>query len=485
MFGVKHNECVGFDSRWEVKKVYYEGCTQTPLYVSKNATTETARSKEIEVQTDPMEIPQVPAVDMDKLAGFLTKIYPKVIEELDESVNSTAFAGYKVQNEPLEEASKLLQTIEVFPQNESTETVNSAKISSVSWNCSARTIAVAMSYPHQSWCYDSGVILVYFLDREERIPSSPSRKISSDSCITNIQFHPLMPAILAGSAHDGTILIWNVQDVNNDSVLSKISRTDNVSCMNWMTLDHVTMDIVFLVTGCLDGTITMWRFNNSYTCANVYEKYKIKPPVMSRIKRSKSRRSANSVEIGVGVTCFEFSRHLPDMFVVGTEGGLVIQCSTSKPIKLKGGTETDPLYDPVFQHYDPHDGAVVNVQVSRTRNDMFLTTGADLQTRIYIIGQEEPARVIFFNSSVNPHYWVPYEKHLIYGYGMHKNIEVYNVKTGKIVDRRDIAEKSRPLFTNAVCEINPKKPNIVAVGIKEGVLELWMISWGTYANITD
>lgn len=37
-----------------------------------------------------------------------------------------------------------------------------------------------------------------------------------------------------------------------------------------------------------------------------------------------------------GVVCFDFSKHNPDIFVVGLEGGLVVQCSTLSPNELKG-----------------------------------------------------------------------------------------------------------------------------------------------------
>jgi hypothetical protein len=37
-----------------------------------------------------------------------------------------------------------------------------------------------------------------------------------------------------------------------------------------------------------------------------------------------------------GVTCFDFSTHAQEMFVVGAEGGLVVQCSLLGTRKLPG-----------------------------------------------------------------------------------------------------------------------------------------------------
>ncbi|KAL3280215.1 hypothetical protein HHI36_017715 [Cryptolaemus montrouzieri] len=480
MFGVKHNECVGFESRWTVKKVYYEGATQTPLYVAKNATTETNKTEEVQVQTDNIESKSV-EVDVDKLAEFLTNMYPKVKRELDD-LTSRAFNKYKPQTDFGDTSRKLLQTIEIIPQNESSEQVNSAKLSSLSWNCSAKTLAVSLSYTHQSWCYDPGQILLFILDRDDKLPVTPSKKISCDSCVTQLQFHPSKPSLLAGSTYSGAIYLWNIQNSEDEIIQMKMSRTNDVSYMDWITLDHVTMDIVFLVTASLDGTITLWRFNSSYTCANIYERYKIKAPLMTERKHAKTRKTSVRNENGVGVTCFDFSKHLPDMFVVGTEGGLVVQCSTSKPTKLKGGTETDPLYDPVYQYYQHHEGQVISVQFSKVREDVFMTTAMDLQTRIYVIGQEEAARVIFFENSVNPLYWVPNEKHFIFGYGSNGIIQVYNVITGKIVENDEI-KKNASSNLQAMCYVNPVKTNVIAVGMKKGVIELWRIPWILLGNM--
>lgn len=203
-------------------------------------------------------------------------------------------------------------------------------------------------------------------------------------------------------------------------------------------------------------------------------------------KQHKSKKKQNVVENVVGVTCFAFSKHLPDMFVVGTEGGLVVQCSTSNPTKLKGGTEIDPLYDPVYQYYQPHESSLVSIQFSKVKKDVFLTSGSDCQTRIYVIGQEEPARVIFDNNSINILYWVPNEKHLVFGYSAKGKIEVFNVITGKQLKLdEDDDDKQVEKATNmgASCFLNPYKSNMVAVGLKKGVLELWTVPWSTFSKM--
>lgn len=206
---------------------------------------------------------------------------------------------------------------------------------------------------------------------------------------------------------------------------------------------------------------------------------------MAKHKQPKPSNNQSVVDSGVGVSCFDFSKQLPDMFVVGTEGGLVVQCSTSKPTKLKGGTEIDPLYDPVYQYYQPHESGVISVQFSKVKKDVFMTSGSDHQIRIYVIGQEDPARVIFDNDFLNVLYWVPNEKHLVYGYGGYGNIEVFNVISGKRLRIDEDGDEKKSVNLHAVCFLNPYRSNMVAVGLKKGILELWTVPWSTFSRLNS
>lgn len=46
--------------------------------------------------------------------------------------------------------------------------------------------------------------------------------------------------------------------------------------------------------------------------------------------------SENDFNVDQGVVCFDFSRHNPQIFVAGLEGGLVVQCSTLGATQLIG-----------------------------------------------------------------------------------------------------------------------------------------------------
>lgn len=95
----------------------------------------------------------------------------------------------------------------------------------------------------------------------------------------------------------------------------------------------------------------------------------------------------NNTNIERGVVCFDFSRHTPDVFIAGLEGGLVVQCSTLGASQLKGHSKEEPLYDPVYKYYEPHKGDIISIKFSPDHGDMFVTSGNDAEIRIYLIGQ--------------------------------------------------------------------------------------------------
>lgn len=62
----------------------------------------------------------------------------------------------------------------------------------------------------------------------------------------------------------------------------------------------------------------------------------IKSPLLQSVKRSKPVAQEIEDKVARGILAFDFSRFVPDQFVVGVEGGLVVECSLSNPHKLKG-----------------------------------------------------------------------------------------------------------------------------------------------------
>lgn len=107
----------------------------------------------------------------------------------------------------------------------------------------------------------------------------------------------------------------------------------------------------------------------------------------------------------LGIVGFDFSKHIPDVFVVALEGGLIARCSVLGTTSIKGccllnivvsykkcelfsgNSHEVPFYDPVFKYYEPHKGEIVSIRFLVHRKDMFLTSGTDGEIRVYLLDQ--------------------------------------------------------------------------------------------------
>lgn len=117
-------------------------------------------------------------VDMNKLCDWLQKIYPRVSRELNESISSNAFKNYKAARSAEKPVIKLIQTLKVQESNGDNVKrffyvtycflrlyLQVCKVSTLSWNCTGNTLAVACNQFHKTWCYHPGAVLLYTFDR--------------------------------------------------------------------------------------------------------------------------------------------------------------------------------------------------------------------------------------------------------------------------------------------------------------------------------
>nr|CAI5855493.1 unnamed protein product [Callosobruchus analis] len=109
------------------------------------------------------------------------------------------------------------------------------------------------------------------------------------------------------------------------------------------------------------------------------------------------------------------------------------------------------------------------------RSEMFMTCGTDAEVRIYLIGQEDPAQVIFIKDTLLDIAFVPYEEKLIAGCGLKGMLDIFNVVKGQALD--DITTEDVKKSTLTKLAINGNKTNIVAIGNLNGELQLWSVPW--------
>ncbi|CAH1155069.1 unnamed protein product [Phaedon cochleariae] len=470
MFGTKHNECVGYESTWKVKKVSSEGSTQTTEFAVADKGSNTMMKSEIEVQTEDEPTKQVSEVDMDKLANWLTGIYPSVRKELNEASNSHAFRGYQLQGDSKDAECKLLQSLKV-------SNAISNRVVALSWNQTGKTLALSCNFEHKSWCHHTGFVAVYTFTRDDKLPDLPSKKFLTDNCVSSVEFHPIHPAILAAATLSGSIVVWNIRNEDGEEIVASVTNAHEdaiITQLAWVNDVDIAKSLLIATSG-TDGLLKMWRFNPNSSEMNLKVRYKMKPPILSHTQRNinKDQFSGDSTR---AVTCFDFSKHIHDMFVVALEGGHVVQCSVLGTTELKGSTTKEPLADPSFKYYEPHNGEITRVCFSPNRSEMFMTSGTDQEVRIYIIGQEDPAKIIFVKHPLNDVTFVYHEEKLIAGCGTNGFLEIFHIQKKKSFENLTDKKVLKSTASTTI-SVNRKRTNMVVMGNVNGELQLWSVPW--------
>ncbi|KAI4457916.1 dynein intermediate chain [Holotrichia oblita] len=336
-----------------------------------------------QTQTDEVSVPTDSDVDLNKLSDWLQKIYPRVSRELNDSINSSAFKNYRVARSTEPPVVKLIQTIKVQDSNSD----NVCRVSTLSWNATGNTLAVACNQFHKTWCYHPGSVFLYTFDRYDKMPDTPNKRLATETCITVIRFHPRSPSIIAAGSQSGRyviyisdIILWNIQHDDGENIICKTNAHEElVTHMDWIN----DMDIAktpLLATSSLDGCLTLWNFDPADAIIKLKHKYHVKSPILPKMAKSPTEPEEISKKIIRGIVTFDFSPYVPDMFIVGAEGGLFFFC-------FVGSTNDVPISDPVYKYYNPHEGEIRKISFSPNRKEMFLTCGTDGEVRIYILGQ--------------------------------------------------------------------------------------------------
>ncbi|EEZ98765.1 WD repeat-containing protein 34-like Protein [Tribolium castaneum] len=274
------------------------------------------------------------------------------------------------------------------------------------------------------------------------------------------------------------IIIWNIQK-EDDQVVAKVEgHGDGITQLSWI-IDINSAKNVLLASSGLDGLLSIWNFSLNESALTIKERHQIRSQLMP--KNSESQEETVK-KIARGVTCFDFSKYSPEIFVIGGEGGLVVQCSLLGSRKLQGSKDEAPLLDSVFKYYEGHKGEVSSIKFSPNRREMFMTSGSDSEIRIYVVDQEEPAQVIFLKQPLLDVSWVPYEERIICGCGKNGVIEIYNLLKGKAIENTTKEKIKSEIMTQV--EINKTKSNIVAVGTESGHVQMWRVPWALFGNLS-
>ncbi|XP_015184133.1 PREDICTED: WD repeat-containing protein 34-like [Polistes dominula] len=470
MFTNESSDTVGFESQVSVAKPEVSANVQTTeiTYFSNQA--QTVEKKNAETQTI-QEQAKTPNVDYNKLAKFLRKVTPSLLETLDAAYNTNAFEDYDTKTTKSTSANlQLLKRLNTIEESDIVlSQISQIKISDLSWSIAGGTLAVSHSAVyHETWCDHPTQIKLYGLSREDQLSDNPNKTLEVNSCVTTLSYHPVEPSILAAGLLNGDVLIWNLRNDDSFIPIYVYVHGDIVSQIYWKpkTINDVSM----LISASRDGYIAVNKLMANFT-TRLHKQFKIikeHNPIENSRPRSAGGTRERAAEAGLCITSFDFSWKDPNIFIVGTSCGGIYKCSLDHVSPIEGD---ENLSDPVIDKYDTHEGSITCIKCSPNRNS-FIACGMNKDIRIYDLDQNVCQQSISVESTIIGLTWMTGNKNIFATFGAGNEIKFYNETDGKAMTNIKLEITGKASISN-LC-VNSKR-DILVMGDINGYLEFWKV----------
>uniref|UniRef100_A0A1B6J4Y6 Uncharacterized protein n=1 Tax=Homalodisca liturata TaxID=320908 RepID=A0A1B6J4Y6_9HEMI len=444
MFTDFETESAGFSSNWNSSRASEDSSVQTTEVRTADQNLQAVDTFSTVVQTEYSDVQQLSAAyDETRLAAFLGRVCPAVVQELDRVCRSNALNTYTLAQDSDSDVRELLKL---------SPPADNMKVSQLSWSCTGSVLAVAHSHTlHPSWCSHQGHIALYNVDRESR---SPSRSLEPMSCVRSISMHPYLSSVVVAGTFSGEVLVWDTAREGSEASLVNVSRTthaDSVTQVRWVL---GTGTAVTLVSSGTDGHLYFWKVSPQLMSYQVLERY-----------------CCDTTNLQAGISCFAFPHHKQDMFVVALEGGALHHCSASaaKPVASE-----HLVKDPVISSFEPQPATVTCVEFSPHHDDVFATVSTDQTIRIYSLFQRRAEREICGVGSLVGLCWAPAQAHVLAGWGDQAVVSLYNSHTGDTLSPLTPDNTENKAHISAAA-FNTKSTRLFAIGDIEGTTHVWKI----------
>nr|XP_033203370.1 WD repeat-containing protein 34-like [Bombus vancouverensis nearcticus] len=464
MFTNRSLEAVSFNSQLSTTKSHQSTNVQTTEIVYNQNPVQTVETRTVETQTITEE-KKKPEVNYERLAQFLNRVTPCILEALDESYGTNAFEDYEPKiDEDLLTSTQLLQKIH------STESDSQMKVSDMSWSIGGGTLAISFGIPyHETWCDHLSKMQLYNQTKEGSFTDNPNKTLETNACITTLAYHPTEPSIIAAGLFNGDVLVWNLRDNVSVAPTTICTHGDCVSQVYWKA--RTINDVSLLVSSSKDGYIFIHKMMANFTVAREYKRLKLTKeynPIENSRPRSAGGTRERAMESGLCITAFDFSSRDPIFFIVGTLCGGIYKCSLDRVAPIE---DDETLMDPVVDEYERHEGSITCIKCSPIRN-LFVTAGTDKEIRIYHFEEHTNLTSISCENTIVGLAWMLGNQDIFATYGAGSEIRLYNVTGGKSVTNINFETTDRQ---NTSClRVNLRK-NMVAIGDTQGTIEIWKI----------
>ncbi|XP_034939658.1 WD repeat-containing protein 34-like [Chelonus insularis] len=465
MFSNKSFETISFTSAVTTEASSTSERVQTDEVNFKDVNVQTLEHKDAQTQISSDEM-EKPAIDYDKLAAFLRRVTPGVLESLDEIYDNNAIDEYEsvVHKDSVPPVKQLTR----FSTIEQSETKSQKKISALKWSKNGGTFAVAYSaYIHETWCNHQSLIEFYEFTRHDKILEKPIKSYETNACVTCLAYHPVEPSILAAGLYSGDVVYWNLIE-SDITPVQVCTHGDVVTSVTWRP--KTMREPPLLISSSSDGYILFHRMIENYTDSTLDKRFKIVKeynPAENSRPPSAGGRQERATEPGLYITCLELCLKSFENFIVGTLCGGLYKCSINATSPIQGDKT---LIDPVIFEYERCDGSITCIKSSLTL-DLFVTSNTYREIHIYKLNEASHIHIIPMEYMIVGLKWYIETQDLILAYGANSTIKFFHASSGIVYP--DLKIQSQSSEINNV-DLILKRDAIVLSDIHSNI-EVWKI----------
>nr|XP_060613191.1 cytoplasmic dynein 2 intermediate chain 2 isoform X2 [Anolis sagrei ordinatus] len=480
MFGDSASSGIDVESAWRRNQGArcHERSTQTGVISTAEADTQSHCCQDAGVQTDAGDDqPQLPGlsssgpVDYTSLRSFLQRVEEVVIRELDKNWKSHAFDGFEVNWTDQNETVICLHSLS-YPEAQERK----LQVTSVSWNSTGAVIACSYGrLDDGDWSAEKSYVCTWNLDRRALNPRRPDLVVETPSAVMCLAFHPRQPSLIAGGLFNGEVLVWDTGRVEDPLLwrtgMTDDTHTDPVYQVAWLQ-DSKHSHTFRVLSVSTDGKILVWQEDREGF---------LKPTdgfafVLQQIPRSTKLKKTRG-DAAVGITSLSFSHFEPSVFVVGTEGGSLLKCSTAtEAVALLQKGSSVPLRAPAQFAFSPHGGPVYCVSCSPFHRNLFLSAGTAGHVHLHSMLQAQPLVSLQLSKKyIFSVKWSPVRPLVFAAASGEGELQLFDF--GKSSQRPSLSIQQTSDQAPVYClEFNHRQAQLLAAGDGDGAVKIWQLS---------
>ncbi|XP_036385646.1 WD repeat-containing protein 34 [Megalops cyprinoides] len=484
MFTDETLETVGADSLWRKSRQFEHdsrGC-QTTAIEKVETEAQVVCCSESGTQTDPDDhhmhslfSSHEHRPDSPGLRDFLHRVEDTVIRELTKNAKSHAFDGFEVN---WEERNQTVSCVHRLQHSEAQE--RGLQVTSLTWSSTGSVIACAFGRVDDGdWSTEKSFVCTWNLDRRGLDENRPDVAIDVSAAVMCLAFHPLRPSLIAGGLYSGEVMVWDTSRTQ-DPVLAQTgmlahTHRDPVYQVCWVPWGR-RGELAVLSAG-TEGRVLLWNVGVDGKLGLSAGYALVKQQVPHSGTLSKARGSGC-----VGITSLALSPWDPDMFLVGSEGGLVLKCSFSTQtvaaaeIATTSEGESVTLLAPAQFCFSPRCGPVHSLHCSPFHRNLFLSVGTDGLAHLHSLLQPEPLLSLRVSDSyVFGVRWSPTRPLLFAAATGQGLVQIFDLgqrslRPAAVIDQNI---KGQPVYC---LEFNPRQTHLLAAGNADGTINIWHLS---------